>query len=157
LFGITLGTMLLALSLTRAAMWITLTSVLLGIATAYVLLPLGFGITGASVARGVAMVVSLGLTLVVLRRKNAVQIDFKTMWKSLVAGGVMAGVLVIAQMIFYGGILLPAYVVLGGVVYLAVLRMLKAVRAHDIELIRRYFGSRLGFVSKILGAILDAD
>lgn len=157
LFGITLGTMLLALSLTRAAMWITLASVLLGVATAYVLLPLGFGITGASIARGVAMVVSLGLTLAVLRRKNAIQIDFKTMWKSLVAGGVMAGVLVIAQMILYSRILLPAYVVLGGIVYLAVLRMLKAVQEHDIELIGKYLGSRLGFVSKVLGAILVAE
>ena len=154
LFGITLSTMLVALSLTRPAMWITLASVLLGIASAYVLLPLGFGITGASIARGVAMVVSLGLTLAVLRGKKAVQIDFKTMWKSLVAGGIMAGVLVIAQMIFYSGILLPAYVVLGGIVYLTALRVLKAVQGHDIELIRRYLGHRLGFASKVLGAIL---
>jgi len=57
-------------------------------------------------------------------------------------------------MIFYSGILLPAYVVLGGIVYLTALRVLKAVQGHDIELIRRYLGHRLGFVSKVLGAIL---
>ncbi len=156
LFGLPSGPMLVALSQTRAAMWITIATVLLGIASAYVLLPL-VGITGASIARGVAMVVSLGLTLAVLRRKNAIQIDIKTMWKSLVAGGVMAGVLVIAQMILYSRILLPAYVVLGGIVYLAVLRILKAVQGHDIELIGKYLGSRLGFVSKVLGAILVAE
>lgn len=156
LFGLTLGTMLLALSQTRAAMWITVATVLLGIASAYVLLPL-MGITGASIARGVAMVVSLGLTLVVLKRKNAIQIDYQTMWKSLVAGGVMAGALVIVQMIFYSWILLPAYVVLGGIVYMAALRILKAVQGHDIELIGKYLGSRLCFVSKVLGAILVAE
>jgi O-antigen/teichoic acid export membrane protein len=136
-------------------MWITVATVLLGIASAYVLLPL-MGITGASIARGVAMVVSLGLTLVVLKRKNAIQIDYQTMWKSLVAGGVMACVLVIVQMIFYSWVLLPAYVVLGGIVYMAILRILKAVQGHDIELIGKYMGSRLGFVSKVLGAILVA-
>ena len=34
-------------------------------------------------------------------------------------------------------ILLPAYMVLGGIIYLAVLRLLKAVREHDIELIHK--------------------
>ena len=157
LFGLTFSTMLLALSMTRAALWITLASVLLGIASAYMLLPLGFGITGASVARCVAMVVSLGLTLAVLRRKNAVQIDYKTMWKSLVAGGAMAGVLVIVQMVVYGKLLLPAYMILGGIVYLVALRMLKAVQRHDIELIRKYLGSRLRFLSKVLESILIAE
>jgi O-antigen/teichoic acid export membrane protein len=137
-------------------MWITVASVLLAVASAYVLLPL-MGITGASVARGLVMVASLGLIIIVLRRKNAVSIDLTTLWKTLVAGGVMAGVLVLVQMVFYSSFLLPAYVVLGLMVYLAVLRVLKAVRQHDIELIHKYLGTRLSFVSRVLGAILVTD
>jgi len=38
--------------------------------------------------------------------------------------------------------------------YLAALRLLKAVREHDIELIRKYLGTRLGFASKLLGIVL---
>ena len=76
------------------------------------------------------------------------------LWKTLVAGGVMAAVLVRVQMVVYSRILLPTYVVLGLIVYLAALRLLKAVQAHDIELIHKYLGTRLGFVSKLLGAIL---
>ena len=72
----------------------------------------------------------------------------------MVAGGVMAAVLVRVQMVVYSRILLPTYVVLGLIVYLAALRLLKAVQAHDIELIHKYLGTRLGFVSKLLGAIL---
>lgn len=155
LFGLTLGTMLLALSQTRAVLSVTIASVLLGLASAYVLLPF-IGITGASIARGVAMLASLSLNIVVLKRKDALRIDAKTMWKSLVAGGVMAGVLVIAQMIIYSKILMPAYIVLGGIVYLLALRVLKAVQEHDIDLIRRYLGSRLDFVSKVLDMILIA-
>jgi len=155
-FGSVLPTMLVALSETRMVMWITVASVLMALASAYVLLPF-FGITGASMARGLVTVTSLGLTIIALRRKKAVSIDLTTLWKTLVAGGVMAGILVLVQMAFYSSILLPAYVVLGGIVYLAALRMLKAVREHDIELVHKYLGTRLGFVSKVLGVILVAE
>lgn len=125
----------------------------MAVASAYVLLPL-MGITGASIARGLVMVVSLGFTITALRRKNAVSIDLTTLWKTLVAGGVMAGVLVLVQMVFYSSFLLPAYMVLGIIIYLATLRLLKAVREHDIELMHKYLGTRLGFVSKALSTIL---
>jgi hypothetical protein len=49
---------------------------------------------------------------------------------------------------------LPVYIILGGITYLALLRILKAVRQHDIELIHKYLGTRLVFVSRVLGAIL---
>jgi O-antigen/teichoic acid export membrane protein len=155
-FGSVLGTMLVALSETRMVMWITVASVLLAVASEYALLPL-MGITGASLARGLVMVASLALTIIALRRKNAVSIDLTTLWKTLVAGGLMAGILVLVQMVFYSSFLLPAYVVLGLVVYLAALRLLKAVREHDVELIHKYLGTRLGFASKLLGAILVAE
>jgi hypothetical protein len=100
------------------------------------------------------MVASLGLTFLVLKRKNAVSIDLTTLWKTLVAGGVMAAVLVLVQMVFHSSFLLPAYAVLGAIIYLAALRLLKTVREHDIELIHKYLGTRLGFASKVLGAIL---
>ncbi len=154
-FGTVLGAMLVALSETRMVLWITVASVLLAVSSAYLLLPL-MGITGASIARGLVMVASLALTIIVLKKKNAVSIDLTTLWKTLVAGGVMAGVLVLVQLIFYNSFLLPAYMVLGGTIYLAALRVLKAVQAHDIELIHKYLGTRLGFVSKLLAAILIA-
>ncbi len=68
----------------------------------------------------------------------------------------MAGVLVLVQIFFYSNIMLPAYMVLGGIIYLTALRLLKAVQQHDIELIHKYLGTRLSFVSKILAAILIA-
>jgi len=46
-----------------------------------------FGITCASIARGLVKVASLALTIIVLRRKKAVSIDLTTLWKTLVAGG----------------------------------------------------------------------
>jgi O-antigen/teichoic acid export membrane protein len=152
-FSIALTPMLVALSWTRSALLVTASSVLVALGSAYVFLPI-FWIMGAAIARGVAMVVSLGLTIVILHRSKAMLLDLEAIWKSVVAGAVMAGVLVLVQMVVYRTILLPAYIVLGLVVYLILLRLLKAVRRHDIELIERYLGSRLGFASRLLGVFL---
>jgi hypothetical protein len=102
------------------------------------------------------MTASPGLAIVVLRRRQTICIDVGMAWKSLVAGGVMAGVLFAVQMVAYSRILFPVYVVLGGIVYLILLRVLRAVRKHDMELIERYLGKRLGFLARFLSAILVA-
>jgi len=114
--------------------WIELSS-------AYVLLPF-MGITAASIARGLVMVASLALTVIALRRKNAVSIDLTTLRKSLIARGSDGGHPRPHVDGVYGSFLLPGYVVLGLIVYLAILRLLKAVREHDIELTRKYLGTR---------------
>jgi hypothetical protein len=152
-FSIALGPMLVALSRTRSSLLITVASVLVALGSAYVFLPI-FGIAGAAIARGVAMVVSLGLTIVVLQRSKALRLDLEAIWKSVVAGAVMAAVLMLVQMVVYRTILLPAYIILGALVYLILLRLLRAVRRHDVELIERYLGHRLGFVSGLLGVFL---
>jgi len=151
--GSSLGPMLLALSHTRSVMLITAASVLAGLASAYVLLPI-LGILGASIARGFALVGSTVLTIVVLRRRKAVRIDFEAAWKSGLAGGVMVGVLVLTQMVIYSKFLLPAYVLLGTFIYLIALRQLKAIREDDLNLIRRYLGPKFGFAATVLNAIL---
>jgi O-antigen/teichoic acid export membrane protein len=152
-FGVALGPMLVALSRTRSALLITIASLLVALISAYVFLPI-FGIIGAAIARGVATVVSLGLTIVILRREKAMLLDIEAIWKSIVAGGIMAAVLVFAQMLIYSRLLLPVYIVLGAVVYLILLRVLKALRRHDVELIERYLGPRLGYASELLDTIL---
>jgi O-antigen/teichoic acid export membrane protein len=152
-FGLALSPMLTALAKTRAIMWITVFSVLFGIVSAYILLPF-LGIVGASVGRGVATVASLGLTICVLKRMRALGVDFEMAWKSFVAGGGMAGVLIGVQMLIYSPILLPVYVVLAVIVYMLLLRVLNAVRKHDIELIERYLGRRLSIIARVLGVML---
>ena len=152
-FSLAMSPMLTAFAKTRAVMWITVSSLALALVSAYILLPF-MGIIAASVARGVATFVSLGLTIFVLRRIGVMSVDAEMTWKTLVAGAGMAGALVATQMVIYSALLLPFYVLLGAVVYLFLLRFLKAVRKHDIELIEKYLGSRLAFVAKSLSVIL---
>jgi O-antigen/teichoic acid export membrane protein len=148
-----LGPMLTALAKTRAQMLITICSVAVALISAYALLP-SLGIVGAAVARVIAAIASLGLTIYVLKRIRVMSIDVEMAWKSLFAGAVMAGAVLAVQLIVYGRILLPIYIILGAVVYLILLRLLNAVRKHDIELVDRYLGSRLAFVTRLLSLIL---
>lgn len=155
-FGITLSPMLLALSETRLVMWITFASMVAGLVSAYLLLPIS-DILGASIARGFTLIITTALTVVILHRKKAMCLDVEAIWKTIVAGTLMAGVLVIVQMVMYSGLLLPAYIVLGGAVYLVVLRVLKTVHEEDVNFISRYFGSRLNFVTRLLAAMVVSD
>jgi O-antigen/teichoic acid export membrane protein len=152
-FSLALGPMLTALAKTREILWITATSTVFALVSAYILIPF-MGIIGASEARGVASAASLGLTIFVLKRMRAMSLDVEMAWKSIVAGAGMTGTLIVVQMIIYSKTLLPLYVVMGVLVYLVLLRVLNAVREQDIELIERYLGARLGFVARLLGVIL---
>jgi O-antigen/teichoic acid export membrane protein len=151
--NIALGPMLTALAETRAVMWITISSLGLALISAYVLLP-PMGIVGAAIARGVAAFATLGLTIYVLKRKGCMSVDGEMVWKSSASSAGMAAALMALQTLIYSPILLPAYVLIGTVVYLILLRILKAVNTHDIELVERYFGPRLTLLARLLGAIL---
>ena len=114
-------------------------SVFLGI----LLLP-STGVLGATILRGVAMVLGLVLMLEVLRRMRlfAVGFDFEALWKSWFASFIMAGAVLGFQLLLYSKYLLPLYILAGVVVYLVMLRFLRAVRAHDIHLVKVFVGKR---------------
>jgi O-antigen/teichoic acid export membrane protein len=169
-FGLGFSPLLTALAKTRTVSLITILSTILALISAYALLPF-MGITGAAVARGVAALASLALTIYALKHipvhapsivqsrsprseLNILNIDGEMVWKTMMAGAVMACVLIAAQAVVYSRLLLPLYVLVGAIVYLISLRALNAVREHDVELIEKYLGSRLGFVARLLRAVL---
>lgn len=151
--GIVLGPMLLALAHTRVASTITAGSVILSITAALLLVPT-WGMLGASTARAVGMITTTTLTILFLRKKLRLQLELGMMVKTLAAGVVMAAVVMVVQVPFYSQYLLPLYVVIGAVAYLTALRLLKAVKQEDIDLIGKYFGHRLRFGTTVLKWIL---
>jgi O-antigen/teichoic acid export membrane protein len=153
LFGAALSPVLLALGETRQASLIGLLSVAISLGAASLLLPL-WRMSGAAVSRGFSMITATALTFYVLHRKIELRLDFETIAKSLVAGTIMAIVLVTVQIWLYSKFLLPIYMLVGVITYLLALRELRAVRQEDIELTRSYFGRRLAFLAGILGRIL---
>jgi len=145
LVGTVLSPMLLALGETSKSSAIAIVTVILGLVAALVLLPL-WGVNGAAVARAFAMILSAVLTFLVLNKKLRLQLDLEAMWKSLVAGTVMAIVVFAVQISLYSRFLLPLYALVGALTYLASLRILHAIKPSDAELIRQYLGPRFKFI-----------
>jgi len=151
--GIVLSPMLLALAHTRVASAITAGSVIMSITTALLLVPT-WGMLGASTARALRMITTTTLTILFLRKKLSLRLDLGMMSKTLAAGAIMAAIVMVVQIPFYSAYLLPLYIVIGAVTYLTALRILKAVKQEDIDLLGKYFGHRLRFATTMLKWIL---
>jgi len=140
---------------TKVSALLTLIVVSISVFLGFLLLP-STGSLGASILRGVAMVLSLVLMLAVLKRMRlfAVGLDVEALWKSWVAGSVMAAAVLVLQFLMYSKYLLPLYVLLGGLVYLATLRFSGAVRAHDVHLAKIFVGKRWAPLIEWAGSLL---
>ncbi len=153
-FGLMLGKVLLVLNETRLYAIIVLSTVLIGLGLGKALVPF-FGPLGASFARATAMILTLIFMVGATRRKLRLRIDTQALWKSWLAGLIMAGVLIVVQLIAKSAVLIPIYVVLGMLVYMLSLRMLRAVVDRDLEFLKRFLGNRIGSpVSRLLKAVL---
>ena len=84
----------------------------------------------------------------------ALQVDVLAVAKNLFASTIMAVVLVAFQVVVYSKFLLPLYVLTGAVVYLILLRLLRAVDPADLRLLRGFLGPRLSPVSDMLSRVL---
>ncbi len=145
----------LALEETTASAGITGFSVLVSLVLAYVLLP-EWGIVGTSFARALQIVLSAILTVVILRRKMKLQLDFRIIARTTLAGGVMATVVSAIELVVYDKWMLPGYLFIGAVTYLIMLRWLRVVDASDLHLLRRLLGKRMAIVSNFLSWALLA-
>jgi len=140
---------------TKVSALLTLIVVSISVLLGLLLLP-STGAVGAAVLRGGAMVLSLVLMLVVLKRMRlfALNFDFEALWKSWVASSVMAVAVLVFQFLIYSKYLLPLYVLLGCLVYLAMLRILRALRAHDVHLAKAFVGKRWASLIDWAGSLL---
>ena len=149
LMSTALSGLLLVLGETVLSFELTVLNIAVGAASTLLLLP-SLGMVGASIARGITMAVGLVAATIVLRRRIRVSFDVEAFWKCLVSSVVMAAVVLFAQAYYYSKYLLPAYVALGGLVYFAMLLLLRAVKPQDVQLLREYLGSRFRFIVKPL-------
>ncbi|MGA2972710.1 MAG: oligosaccharide flippase family protein [Candidatus Bathyarchaeia archaeon] len=148
-----LSPVLLAREMTRLFAIITIVSVVVGLGIAYLLLPT-LGIVGASISRGFVIVAFAALAVFVVDKGRSIQFEFKTILKTLVASLVMVAIIFAVELFRYGKLLLPVYVAIGALVYLLMLRILKAVNRDDTALIRDFLGERFALLSDALSWIL---
>jgi O-antigen/teichoic acid export membrane protein len=148
-----LGPVLIVLNETTLAALVSVLPIPISAAIEFVLIPL-LGILGASIARGLSMLLSLVLTWYFVRRKIAVKLDSRAILNSVVASGVMALIMEALQLLYYSRFLLPAYLLVGLFVYLLAIRELKAMSTADIDLFRRIFGPRSNSTCDLLSRLV---
>ena len=112
------------------------------------------GIFGASLARGASLIIALALSILFLRKMLKLRFDMKAYRSAWIASLLMAAAVLISQMFFYSKYLLPAYVVIGGIVFVLALRSLHAINQEDIELMSDFLGPKRQFVVKALRKVI---
>jgi len=151
--GSALSGIFLILEETPIASVLTIINILIGGTFGALLLPT-FGIVGASIARGIAMLLGLALSIWFLKKKIKLVFDQEALCKSLIAGLAMVGVVTLVEYVWYSKYLLPLYVLTGGLAYLIMLRVLHATRKTDIQLIQQYLGKRLERLTNPISSFL---
>jgi O-antigen/teichoic acid export membrane protein len=155
-FATALGPVFLALEETIASAAITAVTTATGLAAAYMLLPI-WGIEGAAAARALTIILVAIFTVRVLKSKIGLQLDLTMIAKTMLSGATMAAALFMVQLARYSKFLLPLYVLVGGIVYIMMLRLLKVVHTSDLELLDDFLGKRLSLFARILSWMLLAD
>jgi O-antigen/teichoic acid export membrane protein len=138
---------LLVLEETLVVSGLTMANVVIGIILGVSLLP-QFGIIGASIARGITMLAGLLILIWILRKKINLKLDREAFTKGLLSSITMAILIGGVEYFWYNIYLLPLYLVIGTLAYLGMLRILKASKDKDIQLLRLYLGKRFGFLMK---------
>lgn len=147
------GGLLLVYNMTPTVLLINMASVVGSIVMLPVLLP-SFGVVGMAVIKGVAMVISFVLTVVVLRRRMPIRFDGEAVWKSWIGAVGMFVAVWLMEYVYFTPYLLLLYVVVGGVAYAIALRLLGAVKKNDVKLIRDLLGKKATVILDIVEKVL---
>lgn len=145
--------LLLVYNMTSAVLLIQATSIGVSLLLFTVLLP-SMGLMGMAIMRGMAIIVSFVLLILVIRRRVALKLDSEALLKSWVAATVMALSVYLMEQAFLNKYLLPLYVLTGVVVYISALKALKAVNKGDISLLRGLLGRWASPMVSLLEKIL---
>ena len=155
-FGLTYGILTVLRGLlviyekTKIVMFLNIASV----ASSLLLLPTlkVTGLSGLAIMRGVSMLLTLLLTLYFLSKIIKVEIDKETFIKTLVSSLIMASVVFFMQQVYYSKFLLPFYIFIGVLTYLAEIRVFKVLSGADINLLMQMLGERnAAWIAKLMG------
>jgi PST family polysaccharide transporter len=156
LFGLVYGIMpalnnvLLVYRKTRTVLLLSFIPVV----SSLVLVPLLWilGLVGVAIMKGMSLALSLMLTAYFVNKAVPVRIDKGAVTRTLAASALMAITLVVLQQILYNAHLLLFYVLVGAIVYIAIIRILKVLDKEDFQFLEQVIGKRTAkYISRILG------
>jgi len=135
-----------AIGETKRVLFVVLEATVVGSLTTVVLFPI-FGIEGAALGRASLFATTLVMSFYESRKAFKPRFDLNVLWKSVVASLLMALVVYFVGSLGATAISIPVGVFLGAVIYLTMLRFLKAVKPEDIRVLNEVLLSRLGRLS----------
>ena len=147
------GGLLLVYNRTATVLVINIASVGVSSLMSPVLLPL-LGILGMAFIRGASVIISLVLSVIAINKHIQIKFDKDAVWKSWCAAIVMFVAVWLTESIHLSLYLLPLYVAIGGAVYMITLRLLRAVNANDMRLVRSLLGKRALVIANIVEKVL---
>jgi len=165
--GAAIGPTLLTLERIKEVSLASVVHIICEAAISYVLI-IPLGMPGAAWSRVAASVISTSLAAWFVKKSIGIALDKETLWKSSFSSILMVLALVsldvLRQHIAYGAIhisqflvfslrFLPVYIAVGAVAYLLSLVALKAIKKHDIDLLRDYLPKGLKWIAAWLGRI----
>lgn len=90
----------------------------------------------------------------VLRKHVSIEFDKEAVLKGWIAAFIMVLVVWLVEQLVFSRYLVSLYVIVGGVVYAFVLRVMKVVNEKDIQLLGEFMGERVAplvdFLAKIV-------
>jgi O-antigen/teichoic acid export membrane protein len=149
-----LSSVFVVLGRTGTSAGVTIASVVVSLLFGFAAIPY-LGIVGASLARGVSLIVTLGLSILLLRRLVRLRFDTSAYRSAWLASLPMAAVVLIVEGLLYSKYLLPLYVVVGGIVFFLAARLLHIVKQEDLQLFSDFLGPRLAPIVKWARILLD--
>ena len=151
--SVIMGSLFMSLGITRIFLESNVLSMIIGTALSLVLVA-PFGMVGVTLAKVAIGVVSFIYFLFRLRRVFGLHFDWDAFRKSLIASAGMAGGVAIVEYLWMNTYFLPMYILLGAGLYLAMLKILKAVNKEDMTLLKQFLPKRLGKTIDILARLL---
>lgn len=116
----------------RKILYANLIGLVIGIALSFILIP-QLSVLGAAMARGAVQIASF-LALLIFIRRDAIDMGFLLV--ALLAAGIGGSLIFIIDNYLRIDWLIPFYLIVGGVIYLLVLRIMKVIKSPDIQTIK---------------------
>ena len=139
---------------TKRVLKIVLGGVAAGSLTAAALFPV-LGILGAALGRVCLFTATLLVGLYETKKVFKPKFDLDALWKSVLASSVMAASVYLVASRGASTTTIPLGVLLGGVLYILMLRLLRAVRPEDIRVLSEVLLAKLGRFSKPLERLAE--
>ena len=168
--GVAVGPILMTLERTVIVSLISVVSMSVSVFLSYYALAyLSLGMIGTAWARTITSVVGLALSLYALKRYVPISFDKEALWKASTASAIMiVAIVALDLMRKFVGLgsyeflvirlhLLPIYVAVGALAYFLALVALRAMKKHDIELLKEYLPKSFRRMATLLERFAVAD